>query len=116
MTDERTATFLYGVVPADVEPTEDARGIGDPPARVTMVTHGDIGALISEVPVDRPLGRPAELRGYQDLLDGTATMAPVLPVRFGTVLIDEDAVTDMLAEHHDDFRAALAELDGRFEF
>jgi hypothetical protein len=116
MTDERTATFLYGVVPADVEPTEDARGVGDPPARVTMVIHGDVGALVSEVSLDRPLGRPEELRGYQQLLDGTATMAPVLPVRFGTVFTDEDAVTDLLAEHHDDFRAALDELDGRFEF
>ncbi|NMO50724.1 GvpL/GvpF family gas vesicle protein [Actinoplanes sp. TBRC 11911] len=113
---EQTATFLYGVVPSDIEPTSDARGIGDPPARVTMVTHGDVGALISEVSLDRSLGRPEELRGYQNLLDGTAALAPVLPVRFGTVFTDEDAVAALLAEHHDDFRAALDELDGRFEF
>lgn len=113
---EQTATFLYGVVPADVEPTSDARGIGDPPGKITMVTHRDVGALISEVSVDQPLGRPEELRGYQRLLDGTATMAPVLPVRFGTVFTDEESVADLLAEYHDEFRAALDELEGRVEF
>jgi hypothetical protein len=113
---EQTATFVYGVVPADVEPTSDARGIGDPPAQVTMVIHRDVGALISAVSLDRPLGRPEELRGYQQLLDGTAAVAPVLPVRFGTVLTDENAVTELLAEYHDDFRAALDELDGRMQF
>jgi len=108
--------FLYGVVPADVEPTDDARAVGDPPGRVTIVTHRDVGALTSEVSVDQPLGRPDELRSYQRLLDGTAVVAPVLPVRFGTVFTDEAAVADLLAQHHDDFRAALDELEGRVEF
>jgi Gas vesicle synthesis protein GvpL/GvpF len=110
------ATFLYGVVPADVEPTGDARAVGDPPGRVTVVTHRDIGALTSEVSVEQPLGRPDELRSFQRLLDGTAAVAPVLPMRFGTVLTDEAAVADLLAQHHDDFRAALDELEGRVEF
>jgi hypothetical protein len=110
------ATFLYGVVPADVEPTDDARAVGDPPGRVTMVTHRDIAALTSEVSAEQPLGRPDDLLSYQRLLDGTAAVAPVLPVRFGTVLTDEAAVADLLAHHHDDFRAALDELEGRVEF
>jgi hypothetical protein len=110
------AIFLYGVVPADVEPTADAQAIGDPPAPVRMITHRDVGALTSEVSVEQPLGRPEELRSYQRLLDGTAAVAPVLPIRFGTVFSDEAAVADLLAEYHDDFRAALDELDGRIEF
>lgn len=113
---QQTAIFLYGVVPSDVEATADAQGVGDPPGKVTVVTHRDIGALISEVSVEHPLGRPEELRTYQRLLDGTAEVAPVLPVRFGAVLADEGAVVDLLATHHDDFRAALNELEGRIEF
>lgn len=114
---ERTAgTFLYGVVPADVEPTEDARGIGDPPGTVTMIIHQEIGALVSEVGLDRPLGRPEELRAYERLLDGTAMVAPVLPVRFGAVLADADAVRDLLETYYEVFLAALKELDGRIEY
>ncbi|MEV7225963.1 GvpL/GvpF family gas vesicle protein [Polymorphospora sp. NPDC051019] len=104
--------FIYGLVPADVEPTGDARGVGDPAAPVSVVVHGDVAALVSDVPLDRPLGRPDDLRAYQTLLDGVTLAAPVLPVRFGTVARDEEAVTDLLADRHDDYRRALDRLEG----
>lgn len=108
--------FLYGVVPADVEPTPDARGIGDPPSPVQVVAHDGVAALISEVRLDHPLGRPDELRAYEQLLDGTAVVAPVLPVRFGAVLPDTQAVTDLLARYDEEFRGALEELEDRVEY
>src|SRR5689334_7670159 len=94
-------TLIYGFVPGDVEPTPSAQGVGDPPAEIDTVMYDDVAALVSDVPLDRPLGRSADLRAYQRLLDGTATVAPVLPVRFGTVLTDRDAVRDLLADQHD---------------
>lgn len=116
VTERAIGIFLYGVVPSDVEPTEDARGIGEPPGKISLISQGEIGALISEVPLDRPLGRPDELRTYERLLDGTAVVAPVLPVRFGAVLTDADAVRDLLETYHDEFLAALNELEGRIEY
>ncbi|MBG6101002.1 hypothetical protein IW249_001416 [Micromonospora vinacea] len=115
MADE-TGLFVYGLVPADVEATPDAAGVGDPPGEVTVIRHGDIAALVSAVPLDAPLGRSADLRAYQDLLDGTAAVAPVLPVRFGTVVTGTDAVLDLLRPHHDRFAAALAEFEGRVQY
>lgn len=112
----KTGVFVYGIVPADVEPTSDARGLGEPAGCVTAVSQGDVAALVSEVSLDRPLGRPAELRTYQQLLDGTAEVAPVLPVRFGAVLTDTDAVAELLETYHDDFRSALDQLEGRVEY
>jgi hypothetical protein len=113
-TESATGIFLYAVVPSDVEPTEDAEGIGH--GAVSTVTHQDIAALVTEVGLDRPLGKPEELRTYQQLLDGTAVVAPVLPVRFGAVLTDADAVADLLATYHDEFAAALGELEGLVEY
>jgi hypothetical protein len=101
-----TACFVYGIVPGDVTPTEEARGLGDPPAEVATVKRSEIGALVSEVRLDRPLGEPDDLMAYQRLLDGTAAAAPVLPMRFGTVLADRESVEQMLAEGHDAFLAA----------
>ncbi|RLP86148.1 GvpL/GvpF family gas vesicle protein [Micromonospora sp. CV4] len=115
MADE-TGLFIYGFVPADVEATPDAAGVGEPPGEVAVIRHGDLGALVSEVPLDAPLGRSADLRAYQELLDGTAAVAPVLPVRFGTVVTGPDAVVDLLRPHHDRFAAALAELEGRVQY
>jgi hypothetical protein len=114
--EEGTGVFLYAVVPGDVEPTPDALGLGDPPGRVTVVTHRDIAALVSDVELARPLGRPDDVITYQRLLDGTAAVAPVLPVRFGTVLTGPDAVADLLADYYDEFLAALTDLEGRFEY
>src|SRR5689334_17092649 len=106
--------LVYGVVPGDVEETGDARGLGD--AAVTVVTHGRIGALVSEVALDRPLGTPDDLVAYQRLLDSTATAVPVLPMRFGAVMTDTDAVEGLLADQHDRYADLLERIDGHAEF
>lgn len=115
-TEPRVGMMLYGVVPADVEPTGSARGVGDPPGDVTTVIQDDLAALVSEVPLDRPLGRPDDLTAYQRLLDGTAAVAPVLPVRFGTVLRDPESVQQLLADQHDTIAPLLKRLEGRVEY
>jgi hypothetical protein len=106
--------LVYGVVPGDVESTGDGRGVGD--AAVTTVAHGRVGALISEVTLDRPLGTPDDLMAYQRLLDSTATAVPVLPMRFGTAMADVDAVEAVLADQHDQFAELLEQFDGQAEF
>ena len=114
---QTTGVYVYGIVPGDVEVDPEARGLGDEPARVTAVRHGEIAALVSDIELDRPLGRPADLQAHERLLDATAAEVPVLPARFGAVVTDRDAVTDeLLAGHHDDFLAALNELDGKAEY
>ena len=112
----QTGLFIYGIVPSDVEATPDAEGVGDPPGEVTAIRLGDLAALVSEVGLEEPVGRPADLTAYQRLLDGTAAVAPVLPVRFGTVVTGPDAVQDLLEAHHDRFAAALAELEERIQY
>jgi hypothetical protein len=114
--EDSAGLFVYGIVPGDVQPEPDAEGIGGESGRVTAVRHRAVAALVSEVGADRPIGRPEDLMAYQRLLDGTAVVAPVLPVRFGAVLTGPEAVEDLLATYHDDFAAALAELDGQVEY
>ncbi|MFC4146545.1 GvpL/GvpF family gas vesicle protein [Micromonospora mangrovi] len=120
MTDEQPAgesgLFIYGIVPSDVEPTPDAEGVGTPPGEITAIRHGDLAALVSEVGLEEPMGRPADLTAYQTLLDGTVVVAPVLPVRFGTVVTGPDAVADLLEAHHDRFAAALDEFEDRVQY
>ncbi|WP_373291951.1 GvpL/GvpF family gas vesicle protein [Nocardia pneumoniae] len=113
----RTGVYVYGIVPADVEPEEDASGVGDPPSSIDVVRHGEIAALVSDVTVDRRFGTPDDLTAHARLLDGAAAVAPVLPLRFGAVMSDPEAVKKELLEAHDDeFRTALAELEGKAQF
>lgn len=114
---QKTGIYVYGVVPSDAETTDEARGVGDPPASVEIVTHDDIAALVSEVPVEAELGKPEDLAAHARLLDATAGALPVLPLRFGAVLADREAVEqELLAANHDEFANALHELEGRTEF
>src|SRR5205823_6221267 len=107
--------YVYGIVPADVEVTSAAHGIGG--AQVKLVHDREIAALVSEVKLDRPLGDPEDLMAHEQLLDSVAAMAPVLPVRFGAVVSREEAVVeDLLAPHREEFLPALKELEGRTEF
>jgi hypothetical protein len=115
--DNGSGIYVYGIVPGDVEVEKDAEGVGDPPAKVQVIREGEIAALVSAVPTDSPLGRPEDLQAHARLLDGTASVAPVLPLRFGAVMTDADAVaSELLREHHDEFASALGELEGHAEY
>jgi Gas vesicle synthesis protein GvpL/GvpF len=109
--------YVYGIVPADVEVEKEAKGIGDPPRKVEVIREGDIAALVSSVAVDAPIGKPEDLQAHARLLDGTASVAPVLPLRFGAVMSDADAVaSELLRSNHDEFARALGELEGRAQY
>jgi Gas vesicle synthesis protein GvpL/GvpF len=114
-TETSTGWYVYGILPGDVELTEEIKGVGD--REVKLVHGGQLAALVSEVELTGPLGTPEDLQAHQELLDSTATGAPVLPLRFGAVLTSEDAVvSELLEANHEDFMAALEELEGRLEY
>jgi hypothetical protein len=114
---EDTACYVYGIVPADVESDSDARGVGDPPGKIDVVRRGEIAALVSELHLGRPIGTPEDLTAHQELLDAVITAVPVLPLRFGAVMADAQAVKEELLAHpHDEFVAALKELEGRAQY
>ncbi|GII34521.1 gas vesicle protein [Planotetraspora mira] len=111
------ACYVYGIVPEDVNISPYAVGVGDPPGQVRLIRHGEIGALVSDVVVDRPLGRAEDLVGHEALLDGAAAEVPVLPLRFGAVLTSPEAVVgELLEPHHDEFAAALKEIEGHVQY
>ena len=116
--EEGTVVYIYGIVPGDVELVPDAHGIGDPPGEVTLVRHNELAAVVSEIGLGQPIGRPADLKLHEQLLDATAAAdVPVIPMRFGAVMTSPEAVEEeLLTPHHDLFTDALRELDGRVEY
>jgi Gas vesicle synthesis protein GvpL/GvpF len=115
--DRQTAVYVYGILPGDVEVEPGASGVGDPPGEIRVVRHRDLAALVSDIDPDLPLGRPEDLVAHEELLDASAADVPVLPLRFGAVVINDDAVTEeLLGPHHDEFAAALRQLEGHAEY
>jgi Gas vesicle synthesis protein GvpL/GvpF len=114
---QKTATYVYGMVPGDVELNSGVHGVGDPPGEIRLVRSGDLAALVSEVDVTRPLGTPEDLQAHEEILDSVVTEAPVLPLRFGAVLTSDDAVAkELLEAHHEEFAEALRQLEGCAEY
>lgn len=69
--------------------------------------------MVSEIDPDHRLGTPADLQAHARILDGTSNVAPVLPLRFGAVVSDRNAViNELLADHAGEFTSALDELEG----
>jgi Gas vesicle synthesis protein GvpL/GvpF len=63
-----------------------------------------------------PLTASRDLRAHWRVLDGAASECTVLPVRFGTVLDDDESVKErLLAPNAGRLRALLEELTGRVQ-
>jgi Gas vesicle synthesis protein GvpL/GvpF len=109
-----TAAYVYGVVPAGCELPDGLTGLDD--ARVELVEHGRLAALVSDVPTNRPLGTREDLLAHERVVDTVAASATVLPMRFGGVLDRSAVAEELLGEHETDLAATVGELDGRVQY
>ncbi|MGY1741438.1 MULTISPECIES: GvpL/GvpF family gas vesicle protein [unclassified Blastococcus] len=102
-----TALYAYAITPAG-SPVPDAEPLAGG-ERLTRVADGDLALLVSSVEPARlrvdqddlsETGPLATLvRGHDAVLTAAAAAGPVLPLRFGTVVPDEDAARRLLRTH-----------------
>jgi hypothetical protein len=111
------ALFVYGVVRSRDAGRGVAELTGLDGAPVGFVADGALAAAVTEVGLDRPPGRRAELLAYQSVLDVLAEAGPVAPVRFGSTLPDgETVVGELLEPGQERFLALLEDLEGRRQY
>src|ERR687886_624114 len=103
-------TVVYGIVPAETPLDGVPAGIGG--ARVERVVCGGLAALVSPVEGEELRATRRDLLSHSAVLERAIAAGPVLPLRFGIVLRDEDAVAEELLEPRHDELAALLQ---RFE-
>ena len=114
-------TYVYGLVKADTTLPEGLAGLG-PSGRVSTIVHGHVAAIVSDVPVGRPLGARGDLVAHETVLDAVASRSAVVPMRFPAVveedvedaedLEDEDTPSAEDGEFYDD--EEYAEADGPY--
>lgn len=106
------AQYVYGIVEAS-STAPRGRGVGGAPLRV--IAGEDASALVSEIHTDRVrLGRD-EVLVHARVLERALARGPVLPMRFGIVMDDDDVRRRLLDEHGPDLRAQLADMRGKVE-
>jgi hypothetical protein len=103
-------TYVYGIVWAD-ETAAQATGVAAAP--VETLSHGRLAALVSHLDPAAVRARRRDLVAHSDVLIDAARDAPVLPVGFGTVFDDDDAlVAELLEPRHDELVALLEMFEG----
>ncbi|GHB16429.1 gas vesicle protein [Streptomyces viridiviolaceus] len=110
------STYVYGIT-ADSHPAlpEGMGGVGDPPLPVRILKAGELAAVVSDAPEGlRPKRR--ELLAHQNVLSEVGAAGCVLPMRFGSIAPDDQAVTAVLAERAEHYRERLRALDGCVEY
>lgn len=117
--EQAVGSYIYGIIPAGTRIPEGLDPVPGAGAEggLGLVTHGRIAAVVSDVPVDRALGTRKDLMAHEAVLNAIAAETTVLPMRFGAVVTDDDAVADeLLAPHQDYFVRAIEEMTGHTEF
>ncbi|WP_378035544.1 GvpL/GvpF family gas vesicle protein [Actinomycetospora atypica] len=117
-TTEAVGSYVYGIVPAGTRLPEDLEPVPhDGEEGLGLVTSGRVAAVVSDVATDRPLGTRKDLTAHERVLNALAQNSAVLPMRFGAVVADDDAVADeLLAPHEDYFVRALEQMTGLTQF
>lgn len=114
--DELTGLYVYAIV-ADEPDRVPASLVGLDGSPVELVRHGRVAAVVGRMALDRPPGRRADLMAHSGVLDALDASGPVVPVQFGTVLPDRDAVVDdVLDPDVARWTALLEALSGRRQF
>lgn len=105
--------YVYGVTWADVV-LDAAVGVGE--ASVRAVEHGELAALVSELPSADIRAHRRDLLRHADVLQQAFERSAVLPLGFGTVFAsDGDVVADLLEPRYEELVALLQNLDGLVE-
>lgn len=116
-TTTKTATYVYAVVAAEAGIPEGLEPVGEDPGELELLDHRSLAAVVSDVPVDKPLGRRQDLMAHERVVNAIAEQMTVLPMRFGGVVENDQAVVDeLLEQNHDYFVWALEQLEGCVQF
>lgn len=123
--DGEQVLYAYALARAGVPLPEDLPALTDG-ARVRQVTEAGLALLVSPVAPEQlrvdeddlsEEGRLATLvRGHDAVLRAASDLGPVLPLRFGTVVPDEQAARRLLREHTAAALEQLARVDGAREW
>ncbi|PJM97614.1 GvpL/GvpF family gas vesicle protein [Streptomyces sp. CB01373] len=111
------STYVYGITAASDMSSlpEELGGVGEPALPVRVLTASGLAAVVSDAPEGlRPKRR--DLLAHQAVLSEMGAGGCVLPMRFGSVAPDDEAVTGVLAERAEHYRERLEALEGRVEY
>ncbi|WP_017588088.1 GvpL/GvpF family gas vesicle protein [Nocardiopsis ganjiahuensis] len=110
------STYVYGIV-RDDEALDSVKlsGVGQDAAPVRFVRAYGVAAAVSDAP-EALRAKRRDLEAHQNVLLDLGQEHGVLPLRFGAVSEDDDAVAAELSRYADHYSVLLDKLQDRVEF
>jgi hypothetical protein len=109
------STYVYAFA-ASTHPLsiERSTGVGSPAAVLRVIHHDGLVAVVSDAP-DGLRAKRRDLDAHHRIVGTLAAVGPVLPMRFGTIAVDDAAVERELASDSARFHELLDRVDGKVE-
>jgi hypothetical protein len=109
------ASYVYGFTRAEHLPALDGlHGVGAEEAALRALRHAGLAAVVSDAPEGlRPKRR--DLVSHETVLETLGAAGAVVPMRFGTLAPDDDAVVAELARGAHRYAELLTRLAGHVE-
>ena len=105
--------YLYGFTEARFTPEAGLLGLANAPVRV--VGFRDVGAVVSNHPVQQLVPRRANLEPHHRIVRHMSSCAPLVPAAFGHISESEEEILGVLRENYDKIREELTRLTGKAE-
>lgn len=106
--------YVYGIIPRPPLLSFNVTGMDDKP--VTAVPYENLAAVVSESPVRRYEVNRENVLKHEWVIEQLMQYTTVLPVRFGTVAVNEDDVgVKLLRRHFGSLHGMLKRLDNKVE-
>ncbi|WP_215545246.1 GvpL/GvpF family gas vesicle protein [Amycolatopsis sp. CA-230715] len=109
------STYLYGIVAATHPARVDGMtGVGEEPGPVRVIDAGELKAVVGDV--DAALrAKRRDLLAHETVLEALCLQGAVLPMRFGVVAEDDEAVIREVTARQGEYLASLSDVDGKVE-
>ncbi len=108
--------YVYGVIRLEAEEWAlDVEGLGTPPAKVEMVRHRALAAVVSEAPSGVPDPTRDNLLAHHHVQEAVMREHTLLPTAFGLVLRNREEVEEVLRTAYATFEGVLAQVEGHVE-
>ncbi len=109
------STYLYGLVATSHPRKLDGlTGVGESPAHLRPLVAGEIVAVVSDAP-DGLRAKRRDLLAHEEVLEKLCSQGATLPMRFGVVGEDDDAVVAEVSGRSEEYTDLLTRLTGQVE-
>lgn len=113
---ERMGKYIYSIIRCEQPHQFPLHGISEYGSIVYTVNFQDLAAVVSDSPIIEYERTRRTMTAHTEVLEGVMSEFTILPVRFGTVAPNAEAIIEqLLKRRYDELNHLVDELEGRVE-